>query len=128
MLALYRCPKKFLEDLEKEVLTLREKLALVSVCQLICVTTLDGCVMTLIVLCVVLQKKQVEIKEVNVKKTGTVVSSNTGKLLLHVRGGSSVSSCLIGASLSEPHTSVTSLRTCVCMFACLDRPLTVNFK
>ena len=26
---------------------------------------------------------------------------------------------LIGASLSEPHTSVTSLRTCVCMFACL---------
>ena len=26
---------------------------------------------------------------------------------------------LIGASLSEPHTSVTALRTCVCMFACL---------
>ena len=25
--------------------------------------------------------------------------------------------CLIGASLSEPHTSVTSLHTCVCMFA-----------
>ena len=26
---------------------------------------------------------------------------------------------LIGASLSEPHTSVTALRTCVCMLACL---------
>ena len=26
---------------------------------------------------------------------------------------------LIGASLSEPHTSVTSLHPCVCMFACL---------
>ena len=26
---------------------------------------------------------------------------------------------LIGASLSEPHTSVTSLHTCVCMLACL---------
>ena len=26
---------------------------------------------------------------------------------------------LIGASLSEPYTSVTSLHTCVCMFACL---------
>ena len=25
----------------------------------------------------------------------------------------------IGASLSEPHTSGTALRTCVCMFACL---------
>ena len=25
----------------------------------------------------------------------------------------------IGASLSEPHTSVTALRTCVCMLACL---------
>ena len=37
-------------------------------------------------------------------------------------------SYVIGVSLSEPHTSVTSLRTCVCMFACLDRPLTVNFK
>ena len=38
----------------------------------------------------------------------------------------------LGASLSEPHTSVTALRTCVCMFvcllACLDQPLTVNFK
>ena len=44
ILALYRRPKKFLEDLEKEVLTLREKLALVSVCPLIRVTTLDGCV------------------------------------------------------------------------------------
>ena len=27
---------------------------------------------------------------------------------------------LIGASLSESHTSVTSLHSCVCMFACLD--------
>ena len=26
---------------------------------------------------------------------------------------------VIGASLSEPHTSGTALRTCVCMFACL---------
>ena len=26
---------------------------------------------------------------------------------------------IIGASLSEPHTSVTSLHTCVCMLACL---------
>ena len=26
---------------------------------------------------------------------------------------------LIGASLSEPHTSVTSLRACVCMLVCL---------
>ena len=31
---------------------------------------------------------------------------------------------VIGASLSEPHTSVTSLRTRVCIYACLDRPLT----
>ena len=37
---------------------------------------------------------------------------------------------IIGASLSEPHTSVTALRTCVCMFACLLaclQPYTVNF-
>jgi len=34
----------------------------------------------------------------------------------------------IGASLSEPHTSVTSLRACVCMLACVDRPRTGNFK
>ena len=33
---------------------------------------------------------------------------------------------LIGASLSEPHTSVTALRTRV--YLCLDRPLAVNFK
>jgi len=25
----------------------------------------------------------------------------------------------VGASLSEPHTSVTSLHPCLCMFACL---------
>ena len=37
-----------------------------------------------------------------------------------------VSNCvIIGASLSEPHTSMTSLRTCM---SCLDRPLTINFK
>ena len=30
----------------------------------------------------------------------------------------------IGASLSEPHTSVTLLRTCVCMLACLLGPTT----
>ena len=35
---------------------------------------------------------------------------------------------LIGVSLSEPHTSVTSLRTRVCIYACLDWPLTENFK
>jgi len=35
---------------------------------------------------------------------------------------------LIGASLSEPHTSVTSLRMRVCIYLCLDRPLTGNFK
>ena len=27
---------------------------------------------------------------------------------------------LIGASLSEPHTSVTALRTCVCMYVCMS--------
>ena len=26
---------------------------------------------------------------------------------------------IIGASMSEPHISVTALRTCVCMLACL---------
>ena len=26
---------------------------------------------------------------------------------------------LVGASLSEPHTSMTALRRCVCMLACL---------
>ena len=26
---------------------------------------------------------------------------------------------IFGASLSEPHTSVTALRTCVCMSVCL---------
>lgn len=41
VLALYRRPKKFLEDLEKEVLALREKLALVSVNELIHVATLE---------------------------------------------------------------------------------------
>ena len=52
----------------------------------------------LVALCVglVLQKKQVEIKEVNVKKTGSVVSSNTGELL-HVQcsliSGFSVNYC-----------------------------------
>ena len=35
--------------------------------------------------CLALQKKQVEIKEVNVKKTSSVVSSNTGELFLHVQ-------------------------------------------
>ena len=34
----------------------------------------------------------------------------------------------VGVSLSEPHTSVTALRTRVCLFVGLDRPLTVNFK
>ena len=28
--------------------------------------------------------------------------------------------------MSNPHTSMISLRTCVCMFACLHRPLTVH--
>ena len=35
---------------------------------------------------------------------------------------------LIGASLSEPHTSVTYDSACVCLFVCLDLALTVNFK
>ena len=39
---------------------------------------------------------------------------------------------LIGASLTEPHTSVTALCTHVCIcpsiYTCLDGPLTVNFK
>ena len=37
---------------------------------------------------------------------------------------------LIGASLimSESYTSVTPLHTRVCIYLCLDRPLTVNFK
>ena len=34
---------------------------------------------------------------------------------------------LIGASLSEPYTSGTSLRRCVCIQP-TDRPYTVNFK
>ena len=34
---------------------------------------------------------------------------------------------VIGASLSEPHTSVTALAEIVCMYVCL-RPYTVNFK
>ena len=36
---------------------------------------------------------------------------------------------IIGASLSEPHTSGTALRSCVCVsiYACL-RPYAVNFK
>ena len=36
----------------------------------------------------------------------------------------------IGASLSKTHTSVTALLTRVylCLYVCLDRPLTVNFK
>ena len=32
----------------------------------------------------------------------------------------------VGANLNKPHTSVTSLRTCVCMFACLDQPQILN--
>ena len=36
---------------------------------------------------------------------------------------------LIGASLSEPHTSVTAFAEVVCMYVCLSlRPYTVNFK
>ena len=38
---------------------------------------------------------------------------------------------IIGASLSESHTSVTALCTCVCMYVCLSvclRPYTENFK
>ena len=34
---------------------------------------------------------------------------------------------IIGASLSEPHASVTALAEVVCMYVCL-RPYTVNFK
>ena len=35
---------------------------------------------------------------------------------------------VVGVILSEPHTSMTALRTRVCMLVGLDRPLTVNFK
>ena len=35
---------------------------------------------------------------------------------------------LVGASLSEPHTSVTALRTRVSDYLAMDRPLTGNFK
>ena len=35
---------------------------------------------------------------------------------------------VIGVSLSEPHTSMNSLCTYVCMLVCLDQPLIVNFK
>ena len=36
---------------------------------------------------------------------------------------------VVGASVSEPHISVTSLRrACVSMLACLDLANTVNFK
>ena len=31
---------------------------------------------------------------------------------------------LIGASLSEPHTSMTAMRKCVCIYACLFGPTT----
>ena len=34
----------------------------------------------------------------------------------------------IGASLSEPHTSVIALCTCVSIYPSMDRPLTVNFN
>ena len=34
---------------------------------------------------------------------------------------------VIGASLSEPHTSVTAFAEVVCLYVCL-RPYTVNFK
>ena len=37
-------------------------------------------------------------------------------------------STVIGASLSEPHTSMTALLTCVCIRLSMNRPLTVNFK
>ena len=38
-----------------------------------------------------------------------------------------ISHVLVGASLSEPHTSRTALRGCVCIRPCLQ-PHTVNFK
>ena len=45
--------------------------------------------------------------------------------------GEMVLAHIIGASVSEPHTSVTALRTCICMLACLLVclwPCTINFK
>ena len=37
--------------------------------------------------------------------------------------------CIIGASLSETHTSVTAFAEVVCMYVCLRLwPYTVNFK
>ena len=35
------------------------------------------------------------------------------------RGDSKSVDSIIGASLSEPHTTMTSLHTCLCMLACL---------
>ena len=35
---------------------------------------------------------------------------------------------IIGASLSEPHTSVTALRTRMSVYLAMDRPLAGNFK
>jgi len=35
---------------------------------------------------------------------------------------------IIGASLSEPHTSVTAFAEVVCMYVCFLQPYTVNFK
>ena len=45
-----------------------------------------------------------------------------GKLGLHETGRL----VIIGASLSEPHTCVTALRTCVCMSVCGHIPKILN--
>ena len=60
----------------------------------------------------------------------TILSGIFGALIavLTARRCAKIGEKLFGASLSEPHTSVTALRKCVCIYACFDRPLTVNFK
>ena len=62
-----------------------------------------------------------------------VESSQRSEIILPFNGTSfcalSEWSEIIGASLSEPHTSVTSLRcVCVCVYVWLDLAVTVNFK
>ena len=60
-----------------------------------------------------------------------LLSSAGAKIDLQNKVRHDINLSLVGASLSEPHTSVTSLHTCVCMLACLlawTDQLTKNFK
>ena len=57
-----------------------------------------------------------------------MTSLHGSQSLHHLGYGYVIWLTLVGASLSELHTSVTALHMWVCMLVCLDRPLTVNFK